>query len=431
MPIYKKQTSRHPLGCLIAIGVWIFISSISYAGAAETYLAPGDTRVIQVPQAVDTIFISSPDIVDYKLVGQNNIITYAKKAGRGDLIAFDIQGKQILKTTLVVDQLLSELHNRISKEFPDTYVHLSKIGDTYIISGEVNTEDAYDRVNQIVANTHGAEKTINKLHKPLTNQINVKLSVVEVKRSLNEQLGIDWKTLTGLNGMSDKTSAVPIFKKFNAESIIKLVQAIKDENMARILAEPNLTVLSGETAEFLVGGEIPIVTSSNNGSTVTYKSYGIKLKVGAKARDSQHIRVTLNEEVSSLSKDYVAGTATTLPGLTTRQAKTTVELADGESFLLAGLISNEEMQSMSQLPFIGDVPILGPLFRVANTEQERKELVVVATVNLVQPSFSHHVPLPNLKRSPTWARFLNLSKVADENDRKRVQAFIEKGGFIE
>ncbi|MBT9433437.1 hypothetical protein JZM24_17495 [Candidatus Sodalis endolongispinus] len=180
----------------------------------------------------------------------------------------------------------------------------------------------------------------------------------------------------------------------------------------------------------MVGGEIPIVTTSTNGSNVTYKSYGIKLKVGAKARDSQHIRVTLNEEVSSVSKEYVTDSKTTLPALTTRQAKTTVELADGESFLLAGLISNEEMQGMAQLPFIGDVPVLGALFRDVNNEQERKELVVVATVNMVKPTFAQNVPLPDLKRSPLWATFLNLNKVINKSGRKRVQDFIEKGGFI-
>ncbi|MBT9433438.1 hypothetical protein JZM24_17500 [Candidatus Sodalis endolongispinus] len=137
-------------------------------------------------------------MVDYKLVGQKNILTYAKAEGLGDLIAFDKEGKQILKTMLVVDQILKELHSRIATEFPGSQVHLSKIGDTYIISGEVSTEEAYDRINQVVANVHGNEKTINKLQKPLTNQINVKLSVIEVHRRLKEKLGINWKRITVL-----------------------------------------------------------------------------------------------------------------------------------------------------------------------------------------------------------------------------------------
>lgn len=99
---------------------------------------------------------------------------------------------------LVVDQILKELHSRIATEFPGSQVHLSKIGDTYIISGEVSTEEAYDRINQVVANVHGNEKTINKLQKPLTNQINVKLSVIEVQRRLKEKLGINWKRITVL-----------------------------------------------------------------------------------------------------------------------------------------------------------------------------------------------------------------------------------------
>ncbi|WP_173635481.1 type II and III secretion system protein family protein [Paramixta manurensis] len=431
-----------------------------YVAAAETYLMPGDSQVIQVKENIDTVFISSPDVADYELIGDKSLVAYAREEGRADLIAFDKNGDQVLKTTLVVDAVLSSVHKRVNQEFPDSSVNIQKMGKTYIISGTAPTEEAKNRIYQIVGEGIGAKSVvnqkkvkdsatdnsgndsdnnspwldevvyqgvINKLELPITNQVNVKLSVVEVSREFIDNVGLDWGTAAAGSAITPGTFH---FIRFNADTLSSMVHAISNDSVARVLAEPNLSVLSGETAEFLVGGEVPIVTSSQNGTNLTYKEFGIKLNIGAKVSSSKQIRLLLGEEVSNIDDTFSDRAGNSFPALQTRRARTTVELADGESFLLGGLISNREREALRKVPFIGDVPILGALFRNASTQRNRTELVVVATVNLVKPIASRDVVLPDFKRTSTVARFFNFDGINERRDRTRAQEFIEQGGFI-
>lgn len=424
--------------------------------AAETYLTPGDSQVIQVTENIDTLFISSPQVADYEIIGDKSIVVYAKDNGRAELVAFDKNGERIVKTTIVVDTLLGDVHKRISAAFPDSKVDISKIGKTYIISGTAPTEEAKDRIYQVVGEGVGAkvrihtkkvetedmeqdlswmdsmtyEGVINKLELPITNQVNVKLSIVEVSREFVDNVGVDWGTITGSNPAEVITPGTFRFVKFNADTLSNMVHAISNDSVARVLAEPNLSVLSGETAEFLVGGEVPLVTASINGTSVIYKEFGIKLKVGAKVSNRQQIRLLLGEEVSNIDQVYSDRAGSSFPAFSTRRAVTTIELADGESFLLGGLINNREREALSKVPFIGDIPILGALFRQASTERHRTELVVVATVNLVKPISSRDVILPDFKRTSTWARLFNFDNISEHRERALAQKFIEEGGYI-
>ncbi|MRT58052.1 type II and III secretion system protein family protein [Enterobacteriaceae bacterium RIT693] len=417
-------------------------------------MVPGDSQVIQVQDNIDTVFISSPDVADYEIIGDRSVMIYAKSQGRTDFALFDKEGEVISKSTLVVDALLSDIQKKISQIAPDSQVTIEKLGRSYVISGTVATEEDRDKVYQIVGEGVGAQKAVtkkdvastggagngegasgwldyvayqgvlNKLQLPMTNQINVKLSVVEVTKSFTDNVGIDW-------GTSGSTPGTFRFVKFDAETLTGLVHAISNDSVARVLAEPNLSVLSGETAEFLVGGEVPVVTTSaNNGTNVQYKEFGIKLNVGAKVSSRKRIRITLSEEVSNIDTAYSSKAGDSFPALQMRRARTTVELADGESFLLGGLLSNNETEALARIPFIGDVPILGALFRNASTSRTRSELMVVATVNLVKPVGQNAIVVPDFQRTSTWARFLNLDGILNARDRNMAQEFIEQGGFI-
>ncbi|WP_279156197.1 type II and III secretion system protein family protein [Obesumbacterium proteus] len=455
---YKKA------GCVNSKVSWLLGMTglfLSYGvHAQEVYMEAGESQVIQVDGSIDTIFISAPKVADYEIIGDRGVMVYAKSDGQTDLIAFDKNGDQLIKTTLVVDPILSAVQKKVGQLVPDSQISIQKVGKTYILNGTVPTEEDRDRVYQIVGEGVGAKRTankkdvpstsggsgggsegsnawldevvyqevINKLKLPTTNQFNVKLSVVEVTKTFSDNVGIDWGTISGTSG--NITPGTFRFVKFNADTLSSLVHAISNDSVARVLAEPNLSVLSGESAEFLVGGEVPVVTSSANGSNVQYKDFGIKLNVGAKVSSSQRIRVTLGEEVSNVDSTYSTNAGDSFPAFQTRRAKTTVELADGESFLLGGLISNNEREDLSRLPFIGDVPILGALFRNAKTERTRGELVVVATVNLVKPVTMRDIVLPDFQRTSTLARFMNFEGISNLRDRKLAEGFVEQGGFI-
>lgn len=455
---YKKA------GCVNSKVSWLLGMTglfLSYGvHAQEVYMEAGESQVIQVDGSIDTIFISAPKVADYEIIGDRGVMVYAKSDGQTDLIAFDKNGDQLIKTTLVVDPILSAVQKKVGQLVPDSQISIQKVGKTYILNGTVPTEEDRDRVYQIVGEGVGAKRTankkdvpstsggsgggsegsnawldevvyqevINKLKLPTTNQVNVKLSIVEVTKTFSDNVGIDWGTISGTSG--NITPGTFRFVKFNADTLSSLVHAISNDSVARVLAEPNLSVLSGESAEFLVGGEVPVVTSSANGSNVQYKDFGIKLNVGAKVSSSQRIRVTLGEEVSNVDSTYSTNAGDSFPAFQTRRAKTTVELADGESFLLGGLISNNEREDLSRLPFIGDVPILGALFRNAKTERTRGELVVVATVNLVKPVTMRDIVLPDFQRTSTLARFMNFEGISNLRDRKLAEGFVEQGGFI-
>ncbi|TPW42052.1 type II and III secretion system protein family protein [Mixta tenebrionis] len=423
-------------------------------------MEPGDSQSVQVQGNIDTVFISSSEVADYEVIGDRSIMVYAKKPGHTDLLVFDKSGEQIMKSSLIVDPILGAVQKKISRVAPDSSVSIQKMGKSYIISGTAANEEQRDMIYQIVGEGVGAKRTvykkelaeldsssgsssdsndnswleetvyqevINKLQLPITNQVNVKLSIAEVSKSFTDNVGLDWGTTSGGTATTPGTFR---FIKFDANTLTSLVHAISNDSVARVLAEPNLSVLSGETAEFLVGGEVPIITSSNNGVSVQYKEFGIKLNIGAKVSNSKRIRIMLGEEVSNVDSTFKTSGGDSFPTFNTRRARTTVELADGESFLLGGLISNNEREELARLPFIGDVPILGALFRNAKTERTRGELVVVATVNLVKPIGMRDVVLPDFQRTSTWARFLNFDGINNRRDRKLAQDFVEQGGFI-
>lgn len=187
-----------------------FTSFMTLAG--PVYLSPGGSQVIKANDNIDTVFISSPSIADYELIGEKSVVVYANNEGQADLVAFDKDGEQILKMTLIVDAVLNDVYSQVNQEFSDSKVTIQKMGKTYIISGTAPTEESRDRIYQIVGEGVGADAVvnkkkvkgvedagggddsqtwldetvyrgvINKLELPVTNQVNVKLSVVEVSR---------------------------------------------------------------------------------------------------------------------------------------------------------------------------------------------------------------------------------------------------------
>lgn len=431
---------------------WLALTAL----AAEIWLQPGDSKVVQFQENVDTVFVSAQAVVDYEIIGDKSMVIYAKSKGRSEIAAFNKAGEQVLKSIIIVDPVLGHVNKQISEQFPDSNVAIQKVGETYIISGTVAKEEDKDQIYQIVGVGVGAkakeytrkvkskgkdsdsddeklpwlsqtyyEGVINKLQLPITNQVNVKLSVVEVTREFTENIGVDWSNIS-----SGGDIAPGLFRlvKFNAGSITNLIHAIGNESVAHILAEPNLSVLSGETAEFLVGGEVPIVTSNINGSTISYKEYGIKLNIGAKVNSNKKIRIILGQEVSNLDKSVEGNSS--FPTIQVRRAKTTVDLADGESFLLGGLINKNEQELLSRIPFIGDIPILGALFRNSATKKKNTELVVIATVHLVKPITQRDVVYPEYRATSTWARLFNIDGITGSRDKERAVNFIEQGGFI-
>nr|WP_235801380.1 pilus assembly protein N-terminal domain-containing protein [Yersinia pekkanenii] len=413
--------------------------AVNNAYAKPVYLSMGESYIIKTQEEIDTVFTSAAAIADYELVGKNSIIVYAKQEGTAEFILFNKNSHPMIKTAILVNNIINAIYKRIKIEYPDSKIEINKIGDSYILTGQAESEEAKDTIVSMVgeAINHKKEKThedqyindhnylgvINKIKLPRPNQVNVKLTIAEVTKDFSENIGVDWSTIGESVGSFQ-------FLKFNATGISTLVHAINDDSIARILAEPNLSVLSGESASFLVGGEIPLYNTTQNSTVIKYKPYGIKLSISAKVNKNNQIRIKVDEEVSNVGKRFNVEGGSAYPTLETRKAATTLELADGESFILGGLITKTERESLKKIPFIGDIPILGAFFRNAQTENKQTELVVVATVSLVRPLAGKEVELPDFMHTSTLERFFNFTHIMEVKRKKLAKDFLRKGGFI-
>ncbi|MGE4802291.1 type II and III secretion system protein family protein [Yersinia hibernica] len=427
--------------------------AVNSAYAKPVYLSEGESYIIKVQEEIDTVFVSAATIADYELVGNNSIIVYAKQEGTAEFVLFNQSHQPIKKSVVLVNNIITSANKRIQLEFPESNIDINKLGNSYILTGTVETEEAKDSIISIIGEAIGSKKLIgvsrkkeidgdsqyfntpeysgiiNRIKLSNSNQVNVKLTIAEVTKDFSENIGVDWNTIGNLSG-SFQFHKFDGLSKFNAKGISALVHAINDDSIARVLAEPNLSVLSGESATFLVGGEIPIVNTTQNSTSVTYKEFGIKLNIGAKVNEKKRIRIKLDEEVSSINKLFSINGGDSHPSFRTRKAATTLELGDGESFILGGLISSSERESLKKIPLIGDIPILGAFFRNAETQKNQTELVVVATVNLVRPVSEKEVELPNFMHTSTLERFFNFTHIMEIKREKMAREFLSKGGFI-
>lgn len=259
-------------------------------------------------------------------------------------------------------------------------------------------------------------KVINRLTVTMPNQVVIRVRFAEVTRDVSEKLGINWfwnKTTTGHYsfsfGLADNavTSSTPgpvtaLSSLTDAANVVipdfsALIEAMAGENLVSILAEPNLSVVSGETASFLAGGQFPFpaISANSNFATTNFKDYGVMLDVTPTVLSENRVSLRVRPEVSELS--YASGTQignTRVPAIITRRADTTIELADGQSFVIGGLLQNKLDNNVNRIPILGDVPILGALFRSSAYERGESELVIIATAYIGEPS-GNNLRIPN------------------------------------
>ncbi|MBT0068367.1 MULTISPECIES: type II and III secretion system protein family protein [Vibrio] len=445
--------------CVSFTSLLIGLLSITNTFAADRSITLNDGQHIQLKMPIGKVFISNPDIADYKIINDNTLVVFANGIGQSRLIVYGTDDDVLLSDRIIVDLDLSEVRRQLKFHFPDAKVKVQSVGEQVAVSGVVDSEETRDDIYRMVATLLGREKTekwekveklefksdysdyeepesmvfarnmtwkgiIERIKVATTQQVNVKISVAQVNESFSKTVGVDWSSIGSKAGEF-------VFDQFDAANLSTLITALGDDQVAEVLAEPNLTVLSGESASFLVGGEVPVIVSNNNNVNVSFKEFGIKLDLTAKVLSQDKIRMQLAPEVSEV-ESYVEAAGIKVPQLSSRRAMTTVELADGDSFILGGLMSSADLEKMQKIPFIGDIPVLGAAFRKATTERKRTELIIVATVNLVEPIKPKDIQLPHIKKTSTLARWLNID--SDDNSNTSSDATIRllsEGGFIQ
>ena len=442
------------------INLWVtvlFVSVFFCGGviADDRFVNLNDASSIELEQAIGTVFISQPEIVDYKITGSNKLVIYGRQLGQSRLFVYNKANEVILSQLLHVDINLSQIRRQLTLFYPDLELTLTSVGDKVAVRGIVYSEEQRNDIYRLVAKFLGREKVerfdeselvefkdsfteanwlayernfswqgiIEGLTLSQTQQVNVKISVAQVTKEFNETLGVNWSTMGRSVGEFS-------FLDFKANDLTTVINALGNDSIAEVLAEPNLSVMSGESASFLVGGEIPVIFTNNNTTNITYKEFGIRLDLSAKVLNNNKIKLQMMPEVSAI-EGFVEAAGIKIPQLTTRRAMTTIELGDGESFLLGGLMSSDELENVSKIPLLGDIPVFGALFRQAGTTRKKTELVIVATVNLVKPISPTEVRLPKITPTKSLARFFNVVPEAGEDKNVNVLQMLNQGGFIQ
>lgn len=402
--------------------------------------------LIQLKTKAKTIFVANPEIANYQVPASNKIFIFGLKPGVTNLYALDIKGNVIFEDKIKVQHNTIDLNSQINTLYPQARVEVISNNGQLLLKGTVPTALIAANIMEL-ANSYlvvNADKPINQLSVTLPNQVNIRVKIAEVSRSVTTKLGLHpgddmlgiknmaWAQHTNetssidLNDMMKDVVGVDIAGSINKIFGLKLnshsimLDALAKEGAAKLLAEPNLTSLSGETASFLAGGEYPLPVSQNqNGQIlVEYKKYGVLLNITPTVLSDQRISLKIQPEVSSL--DVTSGFALSglnIPGIKVNRAETTVELASGESFMLAGLLMQDENNTVNKFPFLGDIPVLGALFRSTGFERKETELVIIAEAYVVKPSKDKNYTLPTENYMPysDLERLFNVSWQSKES----------------
>ncbi|MBB3175256.1 pilus assembly protein CpaC [Endobacter medicaginis] len=377
-------------------------------------LTVGGGKLLNLPVPASAVFVADPSIAD---VNSNvnpsqarNIIVFGKKPGTTTLFAVTGDGKPILAYNVVVEYDQSALQRAITDSAPGSSVQLSRTPHGLVLSGSVPTAEASANLQAIAQRYAGnGEVVLNQLQVAGSVQVNLRVRVAEVSRDVSRQLGFNWTTVfsnvgsfalgvtpvlgaasSALNASGAVSSIFGSYSNRHGSSTLAL-DAMADEGLVTLLAEPNLTTSSGEQAKFLAGGEYPIPVPQGLGAVaIEYKQYGVSVSFTPTVLSSGMISMRVSPEVSqidnSVNVNIPGSSGGTVPSLTTRRADTTVQLASGQSFAIGGLIENDSANSISKVPWLGDLPILGALFRSTTFQRHDSDLVIVVTAYIVHPT---------------------------------------------
>ena len=417
-------------------------------------LPKGRSAVIDLPADAGDVFVSNPNVTDAVLRTPRRVFIMAVSAGVSDVLFFDGNGRQILNLSVRVDAPTDELSDTVHRLFPNTHVDVQSLNGQVVLSGMAADDGQADQILRLAQSTVDDPKhVINLMTVAGKDQVTLKVRVIEVDRTTIKQLGFaNSFSFAGTNGATYSLSEASNFGVNNAllggvtggygyvngtTSVLSNIEAFERVGLARTLAEPNLTTVSGEAAKFLAGGEFPVPISEDDEGRVTveFKPFGVGLGFTPVVLSSGRISLKVSSEVSELTNTGAftsASTATsstlTIPALTVRRAETTVEMTSGSSMMIAGLLQSNVKQSISALPGLTTLPIIGALFRSRDFENDETEMVVIVTPYIVRPGDpdQFQTPADNLQITgdATAIFFARMNKVIPATDGATASAAV-------
>ena len=365
--------------------------------------------------------IANPGIADISTLSDKSIYVLGKTPGRTTLTLLAADGRLISNVDVHVTPDIAEFKERLQQILPGEKIEVRTANDGIVLSGTVSSTAKLDRALDL-ANRYAPERVSNLMTVGGTQQVMLKVRFAEMQRSvsksLSASLGMAGGTSAGVlagsgqlanhNNLNSAIAGTPFTSGNEAEGRMTLgfsagslefavlLEALESKGVVRTLAEPNLTALSGQEAKFLAGGEYPIPVNSVDGTvTVQYKPFGVELNFTPVVVDGDVINLTINAAVSSIDTTVtLQNDGFSLNAFKRRETSTTVEMRDGESFAIAGLLQDDFRDLNGQVPWLGDIPVLGALFRSAEYERAQSELVIIVTPHLVTPTRGEALALP-------------------------------------
>jgi pilus assembly protein CpaC len=432
-------------------------------GHQRITLGLGKAAIVEIDSDARDVLVSNPEIVDAVVRTPRRVFLMGQKGGQTNAFFFDGAGRQLASIDIRVEKDVTDVAKLIHASFPDSDIKATAINDTVVLSGHVSSALESSRAQDIAARFAGdAAKVVNVLQIKSTEQVMLKVRVAEMQRAIAKQFGVD---LTGalsvagvpmsmstsnpyglvghaLNDLSGAqlgsacagaffptasgqvvtnaskaidttgvitssasvsgttTSTIPCTSPNNLQGAVK---ALEQVGLVHILAEPNLTAVSGETAKFLAGGEFPVPVSRDRDGNVTvdFKQFGVGLSFTPVVLGPGRISLQLSTEVSELTntgaytlQGSTSSNGLVIPALSVRRAETTVEVPSGGSFAIAGLMQKTTKQVLDSFPGLKEMPVLGALFRSRDFANEETELVVLVTAYLVKPTLEKNFATP-------------------------------------
>ena len=446
-------------------------ASGSYRPSMQVLLSVGEGQMINLPHSVSNVWTSNPDVADVYVNGPRQMNLFGKKAGQATVIATDAGGSVVYGANVRVNQNISSINEIVHQAIPESNISVTTVGQVAVINGTVASPEDAAQAEMLVkaALNPGVDITaanaplnivpVSRLKVATPLQVMLRVRIAEMNRSAVKQFGVNLLshdstggTLFGIGrgnpgtinvvkgtanpatglapeNIQDVTfnnlvggTTLGLFGKIFGLNMLGTLDLLENDGVITTLAEPNLTALSGETASFLAGGEFPIPVSQALGAvTIEYKQYGVGLAFTPVVLADGRISMRVRPEVSQLSDaGSVKLNGFTVPALTTRRAETTVELGSGQSFMIGGLLQNSNTNSIEKAPFLGDIPVLGALFRSTKFQRDETELVIIVTPYLVKPVSTQLATPADGYRAPN-----------DIQENFLGQSYTGKSGFVQ
>ncbi len=398
----------------------VFGSTVTTSGDAFT-VEVNEGKLLRLNADAASVFIANPAIADISVKSARLVYVLGLTPGETSLFVIDKNENVIANTKVVVRHNISRLQEAIDTTLPRHDVTAVSIDGGIILTGTAGTATDAESARRLAARFAGGGEIINQIKLVAPNQVNLKVRVAEISREVVKELGFNWEAIfndgrTFINAFTNFPVGVNSNEVFATTStgnfdLAGLFNILETDGLVSILAEPNLTALSGETATFLAGGEFPIPVAQSEPNdegnvtiTIEFKKFGVSLAFTPTIIGDNRISLLVAPEVSEISEESsISLNNIIVPGLLTRRVETTVEVGSGQSFAIAGLLQNTARHQAKKYPGLVDLPILGALFRSDRFERDETELVIIVTPNIVKP-VDHELATPITPSQVTHTR---------------------------